>query len=44
MCGVLSPSVPLWAPLLSDIHPPGPVVASAEVLLLTGLHTKMDTG
>lgn len=31
-CAVLRPSVPLWAPLLSDTHPPGPVVASAEVL------------
>lgn len=25
-------TVPLWAPLLSDTRPPGPVVGSAEVL------------
>lgn len=31
-CAVLSPSIPLWAPLLSDTHPPGPVAGSAEVL------------
>lgn len=29
---VLSPSVPLWAPLLSDTPPPGPVVGLVEVL------------